>query len=269
MWKALFSSILIFVGLMHPTQSSQFGVDETYTGSVFSPARNALYFQIERNFSLKTTLSKTEMQGLVAKAIGEANPRHEDLEEANAIPTLSQQLVRTASCYGIDPVIFTGLVWRESNFKPRVSSETGATGLTQMTRQGIGEVLDRLSPISHRRLGHLRSLVKLCNPHFLDRVPPKASADTLAAWKNSVNHSTEDALVMGALLLKINLASVSPANAVLNRVGYYRNALERYNGDPKVKLQFATDVLLLAKRMIALPEVALNDSKFVSLIEGI
>ena len=103
----------------------------------------------------------------------------------------------------------------------------------------------------------------------MNRVPMELSADTLAAWKNSVAFSHQDALVMGALLLKINLASSHSGRGSASTVAIYEKALQRYNGDPKVKEQFAKDVLLLAKRMIALPEVVLNDSRFLSQIRDL
>jgi hypothetical protein len=205
---------------------------------------------------------------VVQKAINEANPKHEGLD-VSEISFLSREVVRVSKCYGVDPVIFTGLIWRESNFKPGSISERYAVGLTQMTSSGIREVLERLSPTSHRRLGHLRSLVQKCSPNFIGRVPYEVSEDTLAAWRNSVEFSRGDALVMGALLLKINLASTNLLKTQANEIETYRDALEHYNGDPAIKVQFANDVLQLAKRMILLPEVALNESKFLSQIRGL
>jgi soluble lytic murein transglycosylase-like protein len=262
--------LVVLIGLAHPTYSSQFERDDVSTAEGLSLSKYSMIrFQIERNFKLKSRISKHELYSVIDRSINEANPKHLDLPKKEAA-NLSHEVVRVSECYGIDPVIYTGLVWRESNFKPLSTSETGAVGLTQMTKAGIKEVLDRLSPTSHRRLGYLRSLVKKCSPSFMSRVPPELSADTLAAWKNSMRFSNRDSLVMGALLLKINLASShANAHASSNTVATYQQALARYNGDPKIKEQFAKDVLLLAKRMIALPEVALNDSKFLSQIRGL
>ena len=74
---------------------------------------------------------------------------------------------------------------------------------------------------------------------------------------------------MGALLFKINLASSAPETKRLGKIGIYEEALKRYNGDDEIKAQFAQDILLLSKRMIELPEVAENDSKFLSQIRGL
>lgn len=270
MLKSVLLALTLSIGLMHPTFSSSFSTDDVFSKGLFPTTQGALIrFQIEKNFNLKTKLDRQEIRNSIAKAIEEANPKHEGLTPG-AIQTLPKEITRVSECYGVDPVVFTALVWRESNFKPSSLSERGASGFTQMTNRGIREVLDRLSPISHRRLGHLRSLVKKCDPNFMKRVPSLASADTVAAWKNAVTTSHSDSLVMGALLFKINLASVKPNKRwSASRLFYYRDALEKYNGDPKIKSQFATDVLLLSKRMMELPEVALNDSKFLSQIRGL
>jgi hypothetical protein len=252
---------------MHTTFSSEVEKDDVTSSDGIKLSKNSMFrFQIERNFQLQSQPSPHELHSIIEHAINEANPKHQGLK-VSEINGLSRDVVEVSQCYGIDPVIYTGLIWRESNFKPGVTSSRKAIGITQMTSRGIEEVLDRLSPVSHRRLGHLRSLVNKCNPSFLDRVPGVASADTLAAWRNSVAFSNLDALVMGALLLKINLAAVNPVHG--HPIATYKAALEHYNGDPKIKLQFAKDVLLLAKRMIELPEVAMNDSKFLSKVRGL
>jgi hypothetical protein len=259
----------LVLGIMHPTFSSQFDRDDISSTEGVPLTKNSLFrFQIEREFKLNSRTSKRELYSVIQKSINEANPKHQGLGIFE-INQLSREVVRVSECYGIDPVVYTGLLWRESNFKPGSVSGRGAVGLSQMTSTGIEEVLDRLSPVSHRRLGHLRSLVKKCNPGFLNRVPMQVSADTLAAWKNSVAFSHVDSLVMGALLLKINLASTTPKQSKPKAIEAYREALERYNGDPEIKEQFAKDVLMLSKRMIALPEVALNESKFLSQIRGL
>jgi len=254
---------------MHPTYSSQFQKDGiSHSDSLLLSKKSLLRLQIEHDFQLKShPSSKAELYAVIQKAIVDANPRREGTVDSEVVH-LSHELVRVSSCYGVDPVVYTGLIWRESNFKQAAVSGRKAVGITQMTSAGIQEVLERLSPISHKRLGYLRSLVKKCNPNFMDRVPYEVSADTIGAWRNTVVFSRTDALVMGALLLKINLAR-APAHLQSNQIETYRVALEHYNGDRSIKIQFAQDVLMLAKRMIALPEVAFNDSKFLSQIRGL
>lgn len=260
----------VVLGLLHPTLLSTADRDDVSSTSegLFVSKYSVFRMRIERNFQLKTEPNRKRIASVIQRAINEANPKHEGLSVYD-INQLTREVVTTSQCYGIDPVVYTGLIWRESNFKQKAVSERNARGLTQMTSRGIEEVLDRLSPVSRRRLGHLRSLVKKCSPNFLARVPRKLSADTLAAWRNSMTFSRKDSLVMGALLLKLNLAQAHVQRLKPNDLETYRTALENYNGDPLMKVQFATDVLQLAKRMIALPEVAINDSKFLSQIRGL
>ena len=264
MFKDFFLWAAAFLGILNP----QFTPSEnTNTWGVAAPGTHAdlIRFQIEQEYPLKPVYPKRELYTLVQKAIAEANPKHIglSLEESTH---LVRQVVHSAQCYGVDPVVFTALIWRESNFKPEATSETGAVGLTQMTVTGIHEVLDRLDPHSFRRLSHLRALVKRCDPQLFHRLPAEISADTLAVWKNNVALSNSDALIMGSLLLKINLASRAHSR---HQLQVYQAALERYNGEPKIKVQFARDVLMLAKRMTSFPEIALNESKFLSLIRGL
>ena len=260
----------VLLGVLHPTLSSTAERDDVSSVSegLFVSKYSAFRMRIERNFQLKIIPKRRRLTTIVQRAINEANPKHQGLSVSD-INQLTRDVVNVSQCYGIDPVVYTGLIWRESNFKQSARSERNARGLTQMTSAGIEEVLDRLSPTSHRRLGHLRSLVKRCSPNFLVRVPAKASADTLAAWRNSVTFSRKDSLVMGALLLKLNLAQARIPHRKPNDFETYRAALEDYNGDPKMKVQFATDVLALAKRMMALPVVASNDSKFLLQVRGL
>ncbi len=260
MWKSILSSSAVLIGLMHPTYASK-------ESKPISKAEE-IRIQIEKNFGLKQALPKVELYRLVQVAIHDANPQLVGLKPEEVGP-LAHEVVDTAQCYGVDPLVFASLIWRESNFKPQATSERGAAGLTQMTQIGIQEVLERLSPISHRRLGKLRARVKQCNPRVYRRIPAEVSADTVAAWKNSVVISRQDALVMGALLFKINLASSRPETHRWGKIGLYSEALQRYNGDAEIKEQFAQDVLMLAKRMMELPEVALIDSKFLSQIRGL
>lgn len=251
---------------MHPTYSSQVWSESAFT-SGFGPVTRSdlIKFQIEKDYVLKYSFSKRDLYRIVQQAMNEANPKRQGLSisESNL---LTREVVNVAQCFGIDPIVFAALIWRESNFKPKSTSERGAVGLTQMTQTGIREVLDRLNPHSLRKLSHLRSMVKKCSPQMYERLPVELSADIIAAWKNSVAKIHTDALVMGALLLKLNLAS---NYKYARKIEIYRSALEKYNGDPKVKVQFARDVLTLSKRMISQPEIALNTSKFLSSIQGL
>lgn len=266
MMKALLLISSFTLGLMHPTYSSQVWSESSFT-SGFGPVTRAdlIRFQIEKDYSLKYSHSKRDLYRIVQNAMNEANPKRVGMSipESNK---LAREVVNVGQCFGVDPIVLTALIWRESNFVQKSTSERGAVGLTQMTQTAVKEVLERLNPRSPRKLDHLRTLVKKCSPSLYERLPYEVSADTVAAWKNSVAIHATDALVMGTLLLKLNLAS---NYKYARKFEIYRSALEKYNGDPKVKIRFAKDVLTLAKRMISQPEIALNESKFLSSIRGL
>lgn len=52
---------------------------------------------------------------------------------------LAQHIFQAASAYGIDPLIFAGLIEQESQYDPHAYSNFGA-GLTQMTSMGLAEI---------------------------------------------------------------------------------------------------------------------------------
>jgi len=245
--------------LMRPTYSALVSSDDPISRT------DQVRFQIERDFAFNTGLySKRDLHRIVQEALNRANPMHEGItiEESNL---LTRQVVQVAQCYKIDPVVFTSLIWRESNFKPVARSFRGAVGLTQMTRIGIHEVLDRLNPHSFRRLDHLRALVKNCNPEFAAQVPDQITEKNISAWKRLVAKSPATGLVMGAILLKLNLALSSTHGA---KIRVYQVALERYNGDPEVKAKFALDILKRAQKMMPLPEIVSYDSRFLAMIQS-
>ena len=196
---------------------------------------------------------------MVKSAILEANANRGLVSQLEA-KVLSRQIVRVSQCFDLDPMVFTALIWRESNFRHQSQSETGAVGLTQLTKTGIHEVLDRLAAESPRKRNSLRVMMGACYPRLLHSIPATTDVVDFYEWKNKMANSPETALVFGAVLLKINLAND------------YRAALEKYNGDPRVKLQFANDVLILANwissSFMVFPEPRSNSSKFLASIQG-
>lgn len=231
----------------------------TFPASQPSTPYQWLQFQIEQDFSLRTRLSPRELDEAVGAAILEANPELEGLPSDHP-KRLTRDLIQVTRCLGIDPVIFTALIWRESNFKPQAVSERGAVGLTQMTTPAIREVLERTHYRGYRRLGYARELFRKCAPSVFRNLPNTITPATIARTKKIIAISTLDGMVFGAFLLKLNLAGIRGS---VHRWDIYRAALERYNGDPKVKALFAQDILALTRRMLKRPEVAVNDSEFL------
>ncbi len=273
MYKFVVLAMTACAGLSHPmlcssTNSQASDMNDSWNiptliSSGHATRNQQINYQIQKNFTLEQSLSKKELYRMVENAVNEANPHRMGLDGVTD-EWLSHQVVHTADCYGVDPVVFTALIWRESNFKPDAVSERGAVGLTQLTQTGIKEVLDRLGEKSHRRLKDLRQTVRRCSPALFERLPAISSADTVAAWKNSAAFSISQSLVLGAVLLKLNLASHRPGPGLIasQKMNWYQRALERYNGDPKVKDQFSKDVVALTRRLKAAPEIVLNDSGF-------
>ncbi len=193
-------------------------------------------------------------------AILEANENKSLVNQLEA-KALSRQIIRVSQCFDLDPLVFTALIWRESHFKHQSQSETGAVGLTQLTKTGIHEVLDRLAKESPRRKNSLRNQMAACYPSLLKSIPDYPDVVDFSEWKRKMANSPEIALIFGAALFKINFK------------GDYRSALEKYNGDPRVKVRFATDVLVLAawisSSFTVLPETAVaGNSKFLASIQG-
>jgi len=204
-------------------------------------------------------VNRHEVPHLVKAAILEANANRGLVSQLEA-KILSGQIARASQCFDLDPMVFTALIWRESHFRHQSQSETGAVGLTQLTKTGIHEVLDRLAAESPRKRDSLRVMMSACYPKLLSSIPSTTDVVDFYEWKTKVANSPEIALVFGAVLLKINLSNG------------YRTALEKYNGDPRVKLQFANDVLTLANwissSFMVFPEPGSSNSKFLASIQG-
>jgi hypothetical protein len=200
--------------------------------------------QITRRFLLSPIQNDREVMTAVVHAISRATGRTGvDLIEVRA---LAKKIIHVSKCFGIDPIHFAALIWRESRFDQTAQSPTGAIGITQMTYAGIEEVLDRLALGSHRRFGALRAQVASCQPGFLEHVPTEVTAEALAHWHDRVETQLDDALVMGAILFKLDLASAESIPARPMRE-LYRTAFENYNGEAGFKSQFAEEVLALSQ----------------------
>lgn len=221
---------------------------------------------------VKFSQTKTERQWIrqIENSILEANPNLLGLQN-QGYQKLAKAMFHTAKCYEIDPAIFTALIWRESNFKPQSVSDTGAVGLSQMTFYGIHEVLDRVNSKSFRNIKSLSALVARCNPSIASQIPDDLTLDEVLKWKSRIAKDAQLSLVFGALLVKVHV-SRSPLT-LQSADQIYRYALIKYNGDPRVKVRFAEDILFLAKMInvktrgfvsrLAQVETDSNGSKFL------
>lgn len=197
---------------------------------------------------------------LIKEAILTARSDRELLSQLQA-KALSRQIVRVSKCFDLDPLLFTSLVWRESHFRQGSRSLTGAVGMTQLTTPGIHEVLDRVASDSIRKKKKIRQQLASCYPSVLKQVPVRVRPEQLPAWKRKIAASPELALVFGAILFESYHS------------GDERSALEKYNGDPKVKVSFANDVLALrfwiASSFKVIPEIPSGNSRFLASIQDL
>jgi hypothetical protein len=204
--------------------------------------------------------SQVNQPRLIKEAILTAGNDRQLVSQLQA-KALSRKIVRISKCLDLDPLLYTSLIWRESHFKQGSKSITGAVGMTQLTTPGIHEVLDRLGAGSLRKKDYLRQQLSVCYPTLLKQIPAQVNTQQLPVWKKRVTSSPELALIFGAVLFKSYHS------------GDDRLALEKYNGDPKVKAGFAQDVLALrfwiASSFKVIPEIPEGSSKFLASIQDL
>ena len=201
-------------------------------------------------------------QGLIRAAILQANQGTRTNINKGEAKVLSKKIVQVAKCMDLDPVMFAALIWRESHFRHVAQSETGAVGMTQLTKPGIQEVLERLAENSWRKKDLIRMQVASCYPKIFKQIPKNIDVEDIAQWKQKIKNSLDMNLVFGAVLLK----------SYLDRHQDYQIAFEKYNGDPRIKVRFAQEVLALngfiSNSLIQMPQIGLNSSKFLASIQG-
>jgi hypothetical protein len=204
--------------------------------------------------------SQVNQPRLIKEAILTASNDRQLVSQLQA-KALSRKITRISKCFELDPLLYTSLIWRESHFKQGSKSRTGAVGLTQLTTPGIHEVLDRLGGQSIRKKDQLRQQLAACYPLLLKQIPSQVVTEQLPMWKKRISGSPELALIFGAVLFKSYHS------------GDDRLALEKYNGDPKVKVGFAQDVLALkfwiASSFKVIPETPEGNSKFLASIQDL
>ncbi len=205
-------------------------------------------------------LGSREQQKLIQAAILSSQSDQSLVSQLRA-KALSRQIQKASQCFELDPFVFTALVWRESNFRQQSKSPTGAVGLTQLTRPGVQEVMDQLARLSPRKNEFIRQKMKSCYPGILNMIPENSSGVDIFDWKKKIFVSQELSLVFGAVLFKTYLK------------GNYLKALERYNGEPEIKFQFAREVMALASWISSsfkvIPVSGLENSKFLASIQDL
>lgn len=160
---------------------------------------------------------------------------------STTISSIAESIITAASCYEIDPVYLAGLIRKESTFKTKARSKTGAAGLTQMTGVGIKELRDQLgyrgnSYARKTNIAYFKITTEKCLGDdwqtFKTLFYTKSNTEVKKAFYNNSKFS----IFAGAILLKVYLANATKSCDMCSIPGTYRMALEQYNGDThKVK----------------------------------
>lgn len=169
---------------------------------------------------------------------------------------LASNIIRITKCFGIDPWVFTGLVDKESSFRAKVVSPTGAAGLTQFTSIALKEVNDQLGlrgreGAHYKNIQYLNDKVKYCvNEGWVelwDRVSVESDhPDFYVQLKEELKNDIEASIVYGSILLKIYLSRINDreGDKNLKKSSIYFEALKIYNGEEgDNKIIYAKDVM--------------------------
>jgi len=166
--------------------------------------------------------------------------------KAATVSSLAKNILSAASCYEVDPVYLAGLIRKESTFKTKAKSKTGAAGLTQMTGAGIKELRDQLgnrgkSYARQSNITYFKSTSQRCLgfewDSFKDLFYNKSNLEVKKAFYNNKKFS----IFAGAMLLKVYLANATKSCEFCNMSGIYKIALEQYNGDTN-RAQYALKI---------------------------
>lgn len=172
--------------------------------------------------------------------MGEKNGEGFDFKREN----LPSKLAKLSFCFGIDPLIFTGLVRQESHFYRYAKSTTGASGFTQLTNAAITEVSEQLGLLGSDFHGdgapetfhsyiqcYLGTEKSWLNPWESGAMATGAQAylksftgsgrklTRIKEIKQWLNEDPDRNLIYGAIMFKVQLG----------RTGNYEVALKEYN----------------------------------------
>lgn len=155
---------------------------------------------------------------------------------------LAGKVLVLSDCFGIDSLVYAGLITRESGWRQGAVSPTGASGLTQFTGPGIREVSAQLGIPSARArpetVGWFRDQLEQC-------VQPRLKMAWTHLWKRALTLRQQKklfrgdenlALVYGAVLLKTYVTVERNQHPRSRGTWLMRRALARYNGERQPRL---------------------------------
>lgn len=191
----------------------------------------------------------------LAAYIASVNPSRKDNQLSNE--ELARKILIVAEEFGIDPFVFAALIRKESTFRRRALSPTGAIGLTQMTTIAIHEVNRQLGVPGRRYLitdiGHFQDNV--ANGRLAQRlgygewVPLWIRGQSIPEMKQALVNDPDTSLLYGAVLMRTLLYALSvryPQSTLNQR---YRWALRRYNGDTLEREAYQRQIMIWAKHL--------------------
>ncbi len=160
---------------------------------------------------------------------------------------IAWKIYAISSCLNIDPIVYSSLIFTESNYISLAVSPTGAVGLTQFTNIGIKEVNDQLgrrgsSYAKTTSMRYFNSVIKNCISE-LNGISNYRKLWTFKEQKKRLLENADHSLIYGAIYLKSLLSVAKYESNQLDTQGLYFEALRRYNNDPKVRDQYARKTL--------------------------
>ena len=155
---------------------------------------------------------------------------------AHFLDQLPREIVRVSHAFGVDPLMMTGKIHRETNFRADPPNSSGARGLTQLTGLGILELAHQMGFGGRSNFTPGVELIK--GPMYAEYL----NEQELAIWMDWLRFSAQNgnhrrvenrdlvrgeqglrfALAGGAALLKFQVARLN---------GDYNRALQSFNGE--------------------------------------
>lgn len=106
----------------------------------FDPIIDEVYEYIQKNSNQYKGPSESDPNGFYVGLNGVRNGKGFTFDKKE-LPT---KIVRLAFCFGLDPIVYTGLLNQESKFSTNALSPTKASGFSQLTTIAIVEVSEQL-----------------------------------------------------------------------------------------------------------------------------
>lgn len=193
---------------------------------------------IRSNYEYHLQVSELDIQ----KHIKESNNK---LSQETII-SHAKNIIEAASCYQIDSLYLAGLIKKESTFKVKAKSSTGAAGLTQMTGSGLQEIKDQIglrgSEYARKsNIQYFTSTTKKCLGNEWEQFNETLSLKSKSSIKSKLISNSKFSIYAGAVLLKVYLSSAQDNCPSCTIPQLYSKALEQYNGDTN-KVQYAKKI---------------------------